>query len=209
MKKISVIMPSFLGEYEGCASNRDQKFIRAVNSFLDNTYKEKELIIVSDGCPETIRIYEMLFEKRKNIRCLVIHKQPLFSGNIRQFGLSHQRSFINADIETYLDSDDIIKPYHLHFIAENMNDNDFIYYPDTVFNGIEEYVRIPELRLAAVGTSNIAHISKHEFNWIGCDGYNHDFKFISEKLMLNSSKYEKINDISGYKVMHIPNAFDN
>ena len=35
--KVSVIMPSFLGEYEGCASDRENKFIRAVHSFLENS----------------------------------------------------------------------------------------------------------------------------------------------------------------------------
>ena len=47
--KISVIMPVYLGDYEGCASNREVKFVRAINSFLKNNF-DAELIIVSDDC---------------------------------------------------------------------------------------------------------------------------------------------------------------
>ena len=51
--KLSVIMPSFLGEYDGCASDRENKFIRSVHSFLENSIDEKELIVVGDNCEIT------------------------------------------------------------------------------------------------------------------------------------------------------------
>ena len=35
--ELSVVMPSYLGEYEGCASDRENKFIRSVHSFLENS----------------------------------------------------------------------------------------------------------------------------------------------------------------------------
>jgi len=59
---ISVIMPSYLGKYEGSRINADQKFIRAVESFQQQTLQNKELIIVSDGCEITNRIYRELFQ---------------------------------------------------------------------------------------------------------------------------------------------------
>ena len=40
--KISVIMPVYLGEYEGCATNREDKFIRAIHSFLQNKLKKRK-----------------------------------------------------------------------------------------------------------------------------------------------------------------------
>ena len=46
MLKVSVVMASFLGEYSGAAKNRDKKFLRAVKSFKNQTYDNKELIIV-------------------------------------------------------------------------------------------------------------------------------------------------------------------
>jgi glycosyltransferase involved in cell wall biosynthesis len=64
--KISVIMPCFLGEYEGCASNREQKLIRAIHSFNTQTHEDRELVIVSDGCEDTIRVANQ-FNIDKNI----------------------------------------------------------------------------------------------------------------------------------------------
>jgi hypothetical protein len=51
---ISVIMPVNLGGYKHnnikSASNPAYKFQRAVQSYLDQTFKDSELIIISDGC---------------------------------------------------------------------------------------------------------------------------------------------------------------
>ena len=57
MKKVSVVMASYLGEYPGRTSNPEPKFIRAVKSFLSQTYENKELIICADGCDRTVEIY--------------------------------------------------------------------------------------------------------------------------------------------------------
>ena len=53
--KISVIMASWLGAKR---PHLDKKFVRAVNSFLKQTHEDKELIIVSDGCQITNKLYE-------------------------------------------------------------------------------------------------------------------------------------------------------
>lgn len=75
MQGISVIMPSYLGEYPGSRKDPDKKFIRAVESFKDQTLAQKELIIVSDGCARSptnyikrdgkrIQRLDLLFQKR-------------------------------------------------------------------------------------------------------------------------------------------------
>jgi glycosyltransferase involved in cell wall biosynthesis len=45
-KKVSVIMPVYLGEYDGCASDRETKFKRAINSVIQSSYKNLELVII-------------------------------------------------------------------------------------------------------------------------------------------------------------------
>ena len=61
--ELSVIMPSFLGEYDGCASDRENKFIRAVHSFLENSLYDKELIVIGDNCEITDKLLNEYFEQ--------------------------------------------------------------------------------------------------------------------------------------------------
>ena len=88
---LSVIMPSFLGEYEGCASDRENKFIRAVHSFLENSLLEKELIVVGDNCEITENILNDYFKHEINIGRIKFYqfknKQKLFSGSLRSKGI--------------------------------------------------------------------------------------------------------------------------
>ena len=64
--KISVVMPSFLGDYEidqnKSASNREFKLERAIDSFLMQIHRDSELIIVSDGCEKTCDIVNSKYE---------------------------------------------------------------------------------------------------------------------------------------------------
>jgi glycosyltransferase involved in cell wall biosynthesis len=210
MKKIAVIMPCYLGEYPGAATNRQDKFIRAVNSFIGNDYPNKHLVIVSDGCEITTNLYYTRYKNNVNISLVKIDKEPLFSGMVREEGLSYARKEIKPDIQTYLDADDQLLSTHLQYIADNIGSNDWIYYPDQLMARKYEYwIRQPELISGKIGTSNISHISKPEFNWLDCDGYGHDFKFISQKLLANSNNFSKIDQESGYIVMHMPGQFDN
>jgi glycosyltransferase involved in cell wall biosynthesis len=73
-KKISVITPSYLGEYENCASDRENKFIRAVNSFIANTYENKELVIIGDSCDITERLLTENFSKEIEQKQIIYHR---------------------------------------------------------------------------------------------------------------------------------------
>jgi len=204
--KINVIMPVFLGNYQNSASNKEYKFSRAVESFLNQTYQNKELIIISDGCKISEQIYFDKFSNIDTIKFIKIEKQPLFSGNVRNTGLKTLTG--QCGIVTYLDADDTIKPHHLFTIVENFNDNiDWLYYDDVINTVPNEIMRHVELKPAKIGTSNLAHEINDKFNWVGCNGYGHDWTFINTKLM-KSNKYKKIKN-TGYVVHHIPRFIDN
>lgn len=198
--KISVVMPVYLGEYEGCADNREERFKSAVMSFLANTYPNKELIIVSDGCDIAEKIYNacLVYD---NIVFKKIPKQPLFSGNVRAEGVK----LATGELICYLDSDDNIGKFHLQTIVNNFTTKpalDWVYYNDIIYKPNQQPItRETHLVLGFVGTSAIAHRSDCNVSWQCCDNYNHDWLFI-QKLMAYSNSYIKIFGAT-YYVCHL------
>lgn len=112
---VSVIMPSYLGEYNGSRKNAKDKFIRAVESFLNQDLKNKELIIVSDGCEITNQTYYENWKSNYEIRLIICEKNnATWPGELREAG----RSLAKYEWITYLDSDDMILPHHLSIIYQ-------------------------------------------------------------------------------------------
>lgn len=198
MRKISVIMPSYLGDYEGAASMRELKFLRAVASFLDQNYDNKELIIVSDGCEKTIDIASQ-WSDRPEIRVFKIEKQKKFSGVVRNTGLEKG----TGEIICYLDTDDYFGSNHLSSIDKNFI-GDVCYFDDYVMNSqYNLQTRNVKIQFGSLGTSAIAHRSGLECKWI--DGYGHDFVFFDQLRM----KYKTKKITAGnYIVCHVPNQLD-
>jgi glycosyltransferase involved in cell wall biosynthesis len=190
--KISVIMPVYLGEYPGCASDRVRKFQRAVKSFDLQTYIQKELIIVCDGGWDEIKkALEPLFILNKDkITFIEIEKQHLFSGNVRNEGLK----VATGDIICYLDSDDFFGRNHLMNIADNFPaDCQWVHFNDYVslLNG-DIICRNVFPYYGKIGTSSIAH-RRSIGNWKGCDGYGHDYLFIENLCILKTKRYGAAN----------------
>ena len=212
--KISVVMPSFLGDYPNSAKNKEAKFKRAVDSFLSQNYPKKELLIVSDGCERTI-ICASQYAFHPNIKVIQIPKQELFSGTDRNTGLFYS----TGEIICYLDGDDYFGgENHLTSISNGFNyypDADWLYFDDHVvysFNPTNNEIlakskRDVTLDMGIIGTSSIAHKKLTEFNWNFCDGYNHDWTFI-QKLLKKQPNPPKI-DGCEYFVCHIPNSVDS
>ena len=98
------------------ARDREKKLHRAIKSFIDNEYQQKELIIVSDGCDRTTEIAKSYIYSYpvENIINLQIPKQKLFSGKVRQAGIETA----NGRIIAYLDSDDFFGKDHIENLAK-------------------------------------------------------------------------------------------
>lgn len=188
--KISVILPSYLGQYDGAASNREAKLKRAIDSFYSQTHPDKELIVIADGCEETKKIYP---------DATLIDKQPVFSGQVRQHGL--QRA--TGDVICYLDNDDLLSKHHLSAICNHFT-GDWVYYDDFVAAGPtlkRFWIRDVKPAWSQIGTSSIAHKAGLNVTWP--DGYGHDWQFIQQ--LIKISKGTKI-ATDKYIVGHIPKS---
>jgi glycosyltransferase involved in cell wall biosynthesis len=192
--KISVVMGVTLDSFKyicdngfivTSATNREEKFKRAVQSFLDQTYKNKELIIVADGCP---RVGEVVSENYENpwryglIRLRNIEKQMVFSGEVRQTGIDIAR----GSIICFLDSDDYLGKEHLKTIVDNFNpqEYDWCYYNDFLVRDINRpasYERNTQPVAAKIGTSSIAFKRGIEFQFLS--GSGHDWRSIDKYLL--------------------------
>jgi glycosyltransferase involved in cell wall biosynthesis len=201
-KKVSVIMASYLGEYPNAASNREQKLIRAVNTFIKQTYENKELIIVADGCSKTYEIWEQNFKQYDNIKCFLTYKRPVFSGDIRTIGLENA----TGEYISYLDSDDCIGKNHLQIIMNGFSDDvDMLYYNDYLvhssdFKKLE--TRNVEVRWGSIGTSSISHKNfDKSLNIKWNDGYGHDWFFINQ-MVAKGARFKKLKETPQYYVTH-------
>lgn len=207
--ELSVIMPSFLGEYDGCASDRENKFIRAVHSFLESSLYEKELIVIGDNCQITENVLKEYFKHELNIGRIKFYqfpkKQKLFSGSLRSKGIE----LASGDYISYLDTDDILGKGHLLSILNQVKSQnlDWAYFNDFINSDAGLITKKVELKKDSIGTSSIIHRKHKKLNWDKCDGYGHDFMFI-DKLIKWSDKKDKIYGGS-YIICHIPNQLDN
>ena len=204
--KISVVMASYLGQYNGCASNRVEKFKRAVDSFIYQTYSNCELIIVSDGCDITEDLYKTYYINYENIIFIKIEKDVTFGGNTRNTGLE----MATGDYICYLDTDDFLSRNHLKNIVSKITDHDWYYYDDCIvlrYSNNDDYDY--EMRVNApipnrIGTSSIIH-KKNNNKWDS--GYAHDWRFVCG-LVENNKNFTKIDITPSYNVCHVPGSID-
>lgn len=198
--KISVILPTYLGEYKNAASNREVKLRRAITSALLQSHINFELIIVCDGCQ---RSYDIASEfKDERIKLIKIEKQPIWSGVVRNTGLDAATGVLCC----YLDNDDVFGYEHLAYLAKGVAKYplfDWYLFNDLVYVGSKgQFVeRRCELIKYKCGTSNIAH--KNFARWNVNDNYDHDWNFITK---LKQSNYVRIDGF--YLVCHIPKKLD-
>ncbi len=203
--RFSIIVPSYLGSYQGAATNREQKIVRMIESVMCQTFQDFELIIVADGCERTIDICKPYFyEYLPKIRLLSVDKQRTWSGKVRNAGISKAQ----GDIITYCDIDDCLGINHLQIINDNFGDADWVY-ADHLIMDKKDKVPVPYKTNIDVfgqcGTSSISHKRKLGALWVSSK-YSHDYDFINTLKSL-SSNYGRIPQTE-YIVMHTPNGLD-
>lgn len=213
--KISVIMPSYLGDYPNAATNRKEKFYRAMQSFADQTHEHKELLVVSDNCEDTYKLFGAYLSWHPHFNIykpngttfrlnMMVERTENFSGHLRNAGID----MATGDIICYLDTDDFLLKDALAKLNASFPSNcDWVYNNDYVAENKEmsSYrTRDNVLMQGRIGTSGIAHKRSLDVEWP--NGYGHDWEFI-QRLMAKSGNYQKI-PATGYVVCHIPGQID-
>ncbi len=193
--RFSIIMPSRLIPYPGCANYLDRKIVRSVRSVLDQTFTDFELIIVADGCKRTKEIIAETFKDERIVRMGVEHTQVF--GNVpRNTGIDLAR----GEYIIYLDIDDYWGENHLSIIDRQLNGYDWVWYNDIYFNNgwTERACNIKSM--GQCGTSNVCHKRSLGLKW-DRPGYAHDYYFNQKLLRIkNGVKIET----PEYYVCHIP-----
>lgn len=201
MPKFSIIMQSFLGDYKGAASNREEKLKRAILSVLAQSFSDWELIVVADGCDKSFDIVANYSDSR--IDCFLLAKQTMWSGACRNFGISKA----TGEYIVYLDADDYFGVDHLKKISTGMGENDWVWFDDhvkTKSSTIERTALINQKYQH--GTANVCHKRSINANW-SITGYGQDDWGLTQSLMRASKNYTKIGTPE-YIVCHIPNKID-
>lgn len=121
---VSIIMQAYLGDYPGSRSDSDKKFIRAVESFINQTDKESELIIVSDSCQIAHEIYHDRFKENERIKYVYVDKDApnMYEGEKKYYrGFPRQvgRTLVSGEITAYMDSDDFLLPTAIEKIKKS------------------------------------------------------------------------------------------
>lgn len=180
----SIVMQSYLGSYPGAASQRPEKFRRAVESVLAQSLMDLELVVVSDGCPETVDIVAKYYIGSSRMRLCAIEKQPIWSGVPRNTGIRNA----TGEWITYLDTDDLLGVDHLAKLRSGLKSpppNGWAYFDDWYWSAARQVFerRACDIdKLGSHGTSNIVHRADLGVWWpqdANRANYKHDHHFVA------------------------------
>jgi glycosyltransferase involved in cell wall biosynthesis len=117
---ISIILPVY---------NRQNYIERAIDSVLNQSYKEWELIIVDDGSNDSSASLIETY-KTQSTRIKTFYQDHQSSSAARNNGIKNSK----GDIITFIDSDDEYKENHLELRLDYLNENPEI---DFLHGGVE------------------------------------------------------------------------
>lgn len=204
---LTFVMAATLFDYPGSASNKEEKTLRAIKSFIDqDTDHPIELVVIGDGASDenfATPTHHILGSPSRQIKFIYINKCPSFSGTPRNIGIENA----SADIIAYLDADDVIATFHARNILTHFTGaawgywNDCVALSPDIFN--HSRMRGTNLGPGFIGTSCIVHKKSIGAKW--SDGYGHDWNFV-QQLMILEPTHKYIPNNSGYIVCHIAHS---
>jgi glycosyltransferase involved in cell wall biosynthesis len=198
--RFSIILPSLLMDYPGSATGKDQKLIRAINSCLNQTFTDFELIVVADGCALTRYLVSKHFTDER-VKSISVDRKQLFSNVPRNAGIEAAQ----GEYIIYIDSDDVWGTDHLKIVNDALSGEDWVYFNDLVLSGDKWMPRpVDVTQYGRCGTSNICHAARLNLRWKDSEaGYGHDFLFIQQ---LNKFPGKNIGPAE-YQVCHVGNVY--
>jgi glycosyltransferase involved in cell wall biosynthesis len=198
--RFSVICPSRMIPYATSAKFPEQKLVRAIQSVLDQTFKDFELIVVADGCEKTKEIVTTNFTDERLVLLECKH-EAIFSNLPRNTGIKTAR----GEYIIYIDADDYWGTEHLAIIDRNLKGYEWVWFNDIVFSNDAWCERACNIKiLGGCGTSTICHSRRLNVKWEK-PGYTHDYYFIQK--LLTFRKNTKI-ETPEYYVCHAPGGWD-
>lgn len=122
---ISVIIPVY---------NTGEELIKCVESIVNNTYTNVEVIIIDDGSKlETAKLCDMCYTRFQNVK--VFHRKNKGVSSSRNFGLEH----CNGEYVMFVDSDDTLEDTTIEILynlcKENSADFSIVGYNECWENG--------------------------------------------------------------------------
>ena len=188
MKKVSVIIPVYKAEY----------FLdKCVNSIINQTYENLEIILVDDGSPDNSpKMCDEWAQKDKRIK--VIHKENGGASSARNEGLEE----CTGDYIYFCDSDDFIEINCIEKLVDKIKDNDVVIMGYNKVNGDKITAKVYNDKLSQNEfISEIIHewdfgllwnkLYKKEFIK---SKFNEKFK-IREDLLFNSEYFKNVKKI--------------
>ena len=199
MPKVSVILPAY---------NVEKYIAKSIDSVLEQSFTDYELLIIIDGSPDNSK---SVAESFSDSRISVFEKKNGGLSDARNYGLERA----TGDYIYFMDSDDWIEPYLLEktvSVLENEN-RDFVIFgyiqdnEDLEGNVISEQKKLPNTELLIRGKDTFLNIEL-----LGILGYawnkvykrsfltNHDLRFekgvsLVEDILFNSLVYQNSNEI--------------
>lgn len=121
---VSVIIPAY--RVTGCVAD-------AIDSVLTQTFRESEIIVINDGCPDTVNLEAVLAPYLAKNQIRYIRQENRGVSGARNAGIRAAR----ASLVTVLDADDILCPTTLEVWLEMMRNhpNAGMVYGNAVFFG--------------------------------------------------------------------------